>query len=133
MGLTGETNLTALLSSLLPRLDPVEYAFGMIPDGQVIPPAMTPIGTFREPQGLTIIAAAGQFSGTGIAHSPGWAMITLAVHSSLQAVGMIAAIAAALADAGISANVVAGYHHDHIFVPWDRRDEAVQILQNLGD
>jgi len=27
---------------------------------------------------------------------------------------------------------VAGYHHDHLFVPWERRDEALAIFQRLA-
>ena len=50
------------------------------------------------------------------------------MQSALAAVGLTAAIATALAKVGISANVIAGYHHDHIFVPWSRRYEALAIL-----
>jgi hypothetical protein len=38
----------------------------------------------------------------------------------------------ALSDAGISCNVLAGYHHDHLLVPSDRADEAIAVLQRLG-
>jgi hypothetical protein len=38
-----------------------------------------------------------------------------------------------LADAGISANVIAALHHDHIFVPWDRRDDALAVLRGLSN
>lgn len=55
------------------------------------------------------------------------------VHSSLEAVGMTAAMATALTRAGISANVVAAYHHDHVFVPWTRREDAVAALRALTD
>jgi hypothetical protein len=58
-------------------------------------------------------------------------MITLRVHSSLAAVGLTAAVAAALSDHGISANVVAAYCHDHIFVPADRAEEALAALRSL--
>lgn len=62
-----------------------------------------------------------------------WARISLAVHSDLAAVGLTAAISGALAAAGIAANVVAGFHHDHILVPWARRQEALDVLNSLGD
>ena len=58
--------------------------------------------------------------------------ITLRVHSALDAVGLTAAFAAALTDEGISANVVAGYFHDHLFVPEDRRDDAMRALRDLA-
>jgi hypothetical protein len=60
------------------------------------------------------------------------AMITLQVHSALDAVGLTAAVSSALADAGIACNVVAGYHHDHLFVPYERGEEAVAILTALA-
>lgn len=82
---------------------------------------------------MTIIAPAAQFAGQGVEVLAKWALITLRVHSSLQAVGLMAAVAQALADAGISVNPVAGFHHDHLFVPWARRDEALQILEALSD
>ena len=56
----------------------------------------------------------------------------LGVHSSLEAVGLTARIATALAEAGISANMVAAFHHDHVFVPWGQKDEALIILENLA-
>jgi hypothetical protein len=58
-----------------------------------------------------------------------WARISLGVHSSLEAVGLTAAFSRALAAADISANVVAGLHHDHIFVQWERREQALRVLQ----
>lgn len=131
--MTGETDLTTLLAKLTPRLSPVVYAFGTVADHTAIPATLSAIGTFRETEGLTIIAPAEHFTGTGIVHSPDWAMLTLEVHSSLQAVGMMAAIAQALAKAGISVNTVAGYYHDHIFVQWNRRHEAMQILTGLAN
>jgi hypothetical protein len=58
--------------------------------------------------------------------------ITLSVHSSLEAVGLIVAVSRALADAGIPANVIAGYHHDHVLVPTDRAAEALRALGALS-
>lgn len=62
-----------------------------------------------------------------------WARISLSVHSGLAAVGLTSAISGALAGAGVAANVVAGLNHDHILVPWARRQEALDILNSLGD
>jgi hypothetical protein len=59
-------------------------------------------------------------------------MITISVHSSLEAVGLIAAISAKLKDVGVSANVVSGFYHDHIFVPDGKEDVAVQALRDLA-
>ena len=59
------------------------------------------------------------------------AWITLRAHSDLAAVGLTAAFARALGDAGISCNVVAGVHHDHLFVPVARAADAMAALQAL--
>lgn len=61
-----------------------------------------------------------------------FARITLQVHSALDGVGLTAAVSTALADAGIACNIIAGFHHDHLFVPWDRREEAAEILLDLS-
>ncbi|MBA3667539.1 MAG: hypothetical protein H0W65_07445 [Sphingomonas sp.] len=61
-----------------------------------------------------------------------WARLTLEVQSSLFAVGLTGVFAMALAHQGISANVIAGALHDHIFVPWGRRQEALAALVALS-
>ncbi len=77
----------------------------------------------REDEGITAIRA----------HPEGeWARISLQVHSSLSAVGLTAALSRALAEAGISANIVAALRHDHLFVPWDRREDALARLKALS-
>ena len=63
----------------------------------------------------------------------GWARITFGVQSSLVAIGLTARVAAALAARGISANMIAAFHHDHVFVPWDRREEAMTALRELSE
>lgn len=59
------------------------------------------------------------------------AWITLTVSSDLAAVGLTAAVARALTDAGISCNVVAAAHHDHLFVPVERAGDAIAALRGL--
>ena len=97
-----------------------------------MPAGLQPFGLIREAEGLTVIATRAELAAAGLAAEAQWARITMRVHSSLQAVGLTAAMASALSLAGISANVVAGYHHDHLFVPWGRRGEALAVLQALG-
>ncbi len=119
-GLSGERDLAALLATMAPRLYDEPYAIGLLRDGEA-----APVDTFAliaEEEGRTVIT--GQPDG-------GWARISLTVHSDLSAVGLTAALSRALADAGISANVVAGWHHDHIFVPWACRHDALAALQRL--
>ena len=89
------------------------------------------LGTFRESEGLSVILpeADARELGWPILFSAAW--ITLTVYSDLQFVGLTAAVSSALADANISCNVVAGVHHDHLFVPAARGDEAMVVLKTL--
>ena len=69
--------------------------------------------------------------GAGLEYDFVAAMITLGVGSRLHAVGLTAAVSSALADAGISCNVVAGHFHDHLFVPVERAEEALELLDQI--
>jgi len=81
----------------------------------------------REDEGMTLIIR-GRDSDPG----PHFACITLQVHSSLEGVGLTGAVSSKLAEAGLPCNMVAGYHHDHLFVPWDRGEEALKLLEQLS-
>jgi hypothetical protein len=89
------------------------------------------LGSFREHEGVTLILEEERAAGLGLQAGPRWARITLAVHSSLTAVGLIAEVATALAEAGISCNPVSAWHHDHLFVPWEQRQAALDALGEL--
>jgi hypothetical protein len=129
---SGQTDLETLLASMSPRLSAVEFAFATFPGAAAARPIPGTIATLLEEEGLSIVAPACALAEAGIEHKSGWAQISLTVHSSLEAVGLTAKIATALAADGISANVVAGYFHDHLFVPWHRRDDAMSILAALA-
>jgi hypothetical protein len=124
----GITDLDELLATMEPVLVDGSYVYASVPPGDLAAClSRGPIGLFREDEGFTVILPAD--AGEGLASSAAMRMITLTVHSSLEAVGLTAAFATALTQAGISANVVAGYHHDHIFVP--ERD-AARAIEALG-
>ena len=129
---TGETDLDKLLSALRPDLLPEAYAFcSTTPaDATILWP--TALGLFREVEGVTVILTARAADEAGLAFDGTWACITLTVHSALTAVGMIAAISTRLAQAGLSLNPVAGHYHDHLFVPWEKRDLALEVLAGFG-
>ncbi len=93
-----------------------------------VPAGAIPIVTVREEEGLTLVLSQQQADELGLPYTFMAAWITLRVHSALEAVGLTAAVSTALADAGISANVVAGFSHDHLFVPYDRADDAMRVL-----
>jgi hypothetical protein len=116
--MAGERDLSRLLEALDPKLHAERYSFvaatePILGDGQ--------FAIVREEEGLTLIRPD---------PSGEWARISLGVHSSLDAVGLTAALSSRLAEAGISANIVAGLYHDHLFVPWDRKDEALDCLRS---
>ena len=74
----------------------------------------------------------GAAAAAGFGAGDRFAWITLDVHSALDAVGLTAAVAGALAERGIACNVVAGFHHDHLFVPVDRAGDAIDALDALS-
>ena len=125
----GETDLGRLLAHLEPRLEPAAYGFVLLPGA--VPAGLDWTALEREAEGLTAIAPQAALQAVGLAPGAPWARITLTVHSSLDAVGLTAAVSAALAAAGIPANMVAGLNHDHLFVPWDVRAEAMARLEAL--
>ncbi|WP_062294482.1 ACT domain-containing protein [Demequina phytophila] len=121
-------DLAELLADLSVRLDPERYVWSSV---AAVPDGWDPVATVVESEGTTVVLREDDALALGLAHEFRSARITLEVHSSLEAVGLTAAFARALADAGVSANVVAGFHHDHIFVPWDRREDALAALERL--
>lgn len=110
----GETELAALLRGLDPELRPGRYVFTTVPR---VPPGLDPVVLVREDEGVTLVVEQPDADRLGLAYDYVAAMLTLRVHSALGAVGLTAAVAARLAAAGMSCNVVAGYFHDHLFVP----------------
>ena len=124
------SDLSLLLKSMQPLLNPGIYTFTLLPEGAPIDPA-TVVAFIREPEGLSavMLEEAAICLGLPVMFRSAW--ITLEVHSDLQAVGLTAAFATALGQAGISCNVVAGTHHDHIFVPHEQADRAMAALLQL--
>jgi hypothetical protein len=129
--MTGETNLSRLLASLSPRLNPGRFVFCSVPQPTVVQVAAA-LGSFREAEGTTLILAREEAERLGLAYDYLAAWITLEVHSSLAAVGLTAAFAKALAGEGISCNVIAGFHHDHLFVAEADAERALARLQRLA-
>lgn len=128
--MSGISDLAQLLASMEPVLHAAVHGIITVPQGP-IPPGT--FATVAEDEGLTLIAPAEVLAAAGHDPGPPWARISLTVHSDLAAVGLTAAFARALADRGISANVVAGFHHDHIFVQWPLREAALDALRGLSN
>ncbi len=126
---TGEADLGVLLSSMSPDLNPGSYVFVLATGPEGLADAVV---TVTEAEGRTLVLPRERADELGLGYDFVASWITLHVHSALDAVGLTAAFAAALTDAGISANVVAGYFHDHLFVPEDRAEEAMRVLAELS-
>ncbi len=129
--MTGETNLSRLLASLSPRLNPGRFVFCSVPQPTVVQVAAA-LGSFREAEGTTLILAREEAERLGLTYDYLATWITLEMHSSLAAVGLTAAFAKALAGEGISCNVIAGFHHDHLFVAEADAERAMAALQRLA-
>jgi hypothetical protein len=128
----GQSDLAVLLGSMRPVMKDQPFVFFSMAQREFERLTFLPLCVFREAEGVTVIATPAQAGSLGRAAAPGWACITLTVHSSLLAVGFLAAVTAALAREGISVNPVSAFYHDHLFVPWERRRDALRILRALG-
>lgn len=122
-----------MIAQMNPCLDEVRYAFIAITPDIALQALGAAIGTFREDEGVTAIVPFELVRELGIEGAGQFARIILQVHSALEGVGLTAAVAGALTDAGIACNVVAALHHDHVFVPAARAREALALLKRLAD
>jgi len=128
----GGKDLQQLLAAMEPRLLPDKYVFCSVAYGQEESVAGLPaLATFREEEGLSLVLERSLAESHGLRYGPVMCCISLGVHSSLEAVGLTAAVAGKLAGLGISANVVAAYFHDHVFVPAARAEEALEALRGM--
>ncbi|MEL7445542.1 MAG: ACT domain-containing protein [Pseudomonadota bacterium] len=118
-------DLQTMLKSMSPLLDDRPYSFEVLADGEPLP--VEAFAIVREREGTTVVQQAGDDEELRFAR------ITLQVHSDLEGVGLTAAVATGLAAKGIPCNVIAAFHHDHLFVPWDCRTDAISVLQRISD
>ena len=131
--MTGETDLAALLLSMSPKLNDVEYVFCTFQNACYGEHSnLQPIAAFCESEGLTLVIPKSKADEQSLGYESTFKCITLSVHSSLEAVGLTAAFSAKLTEHGISANVIAGYYHDHIFVQSEHAQRALDALSELS-
>lgn len=122
-----ESDLATLLRTMEPVLFPRPYGYVLSDEAASFPV----FATVAEAEGRTVVAELADLEAAGHRSAP-WARISLTVQSDLAAVGLTAAFAGALGRQRISCNVIAGFHHDHLFVPWDRRFDAMAALEALS-
>jgi hypothetical protein len=125
----GMRDLQQMLASLEPRVREGEYVYVTDPGDSTGP---EPEALVREDEGITLVVRREVAEQAGLAFDFVACWITLTVHSSLDAVGLTAAFSTALAEAGITCNVLAGLHHDHVLVASHQREEALTVLQSLS-
>lgn len=130
--MTGEKNLNALVQSMKPKLIEEEYVFCSVPVKQVATLNVDPVCQFRELEGMTLILTKQQAEKANLDYEFVCRMITLLVHSSLEAVGFLATITNKLAENDISVNAVSAYYHDHLFVPANKAEQAMYILTEMS-
>lgn len=108
------------------------YVFVTLGEGAAVPAGITPQMMFREAEGVTLIVTRAEAESAGLAYEFPSRMITLNIHSALDAVGFMARISTALARHNMGVNPVAGFYHDHLFVPEDRAADAMAVLLDLA-
>lgn len=126
-----ERDLGRLLATLDPVLHPDVLVYATVPVGEVVPVDRA-FAVVAEAEATTVVLPADDAEARGLAATFPCRRIELRVHSALEAVGLTAAVAGALADAGLSANVVAGVHHDHVLVAADSAERALAVVRDLA-
>jgi len=130
--MSGITNLNEIMAHMDPVLKDGEYVFCTFASLTAEDcEALRPICLFEEEEGTSIIIHRNIADCNNISYEGIYKLITLRVNSSLESVGLTAAISTVLAELDISANVVAAFYHDHIFVPTEQAREALKAIKSL--
>jgi hypothetical protein len=127
----GEQELGALIKTISAKLVDGVFVFVTVAH-DAVPQNISPLMIFKETEGTTLILLETQARVAGLSYEFPCRMITLNVHSSLEAVGFIAYVATALAKQGMGVNPVSGFFHDHLFVPNGREQDALSILDQIA-
>lgn len=122
----------AMLANMTPVLKDGEFVFCATTDANIVARALPlALGSFREEEAVTLILGRADAAACGFADATPMRRIELEVFSSLEGVGLTAAVSGALAAEGIACNMVAAFHHDHVFVPAGMAERALAVLSDL--
>lgn len=121
-------DLSQILSNLTVRRRPGRWC---MVSGAEVPADVTVVATVADDEGTTTVLSVADAERLGFRPEFVAAWLTLEVRSALDAVGLTAAVAGALAAEGIPCNVLAGFHHDHLLVPVDEADHCIAVLSAL--
>lgn len=127
----GSTNLSHLLASMSPVLRDETFVFVSIAADAPIP-NIGAVMQFVEAEGVTLIAPLDTVKKADLPYEFPCRMITLNIHSSLEAVGFLAVITTHLAKLDVGVNPVSGFYHDHLFIPEDRAADVMTSLAELS-
>jgi hypothetical protein len=130
--MSGIVELDELLKSISPEIQDGEYVFCTLASENLDYKHLNPLATFKESEGLTLIIPVESAVQEKLAFEGVFKQITLTVHSSLEAVGLTAAVANKLASYSISANVIAAFYHDHVFVQTEKAEQALSALKEFS-
>ncbi|MHA1575951.1 MAG: ACT domain-containing protein [Candidatus Thorarchaeota archaeon] len=130
--MSGIRELAELLKSMKPVLQETDMVFCSVDYDNLPEQTIDPLMFFKEEKGITLVLPKTIANRLSLDYVGLWVRITMTVHSSLDAVGFLAKISEALANAGISANVVSAFYHDHIFVPKEKAKDAMKVLKQLS-
>jgi len=131
---TGEMNLAAMLESITVSVRPDDYVVVTLPPETPVPTLEDGIAAIiDEPEGPTVVCTFSRAAHEDWSHDFVAAWLTIDVHSALEAVGLTAAFSRQLGRAGIPCNVIAGFYHDHILVPHDKSEAAVEVIEALAN
>ena len=132
--MAGIKDLEKLLSSMSPELIDGEYVFCTVPNGKYGNyQDLSPLATFIESEGLTLVVSRENADKSDLKYDGVFKCISLTVHSSLEAVGLTAAVSTKLSEHNISANIIAAYYHDHVFVPAESTETALSLLSEFSN
>jgi len=128
----GERNLDILIQKMTPELRG-NYVFCSVDETAFASLPIRPLGFFAEREGITLIISREDADRYRLHYTFVAALITLGIHSDLEAVGFLATVCTTLAEAGISTNVISGYYHDHLFIPYEAAERAMALLAKLSN
>ncbi|MFT4959139.1 MAG: hypothetical protein ACI92Z_000212 [Paracoccaceae bacterium] len=121
-----------MISGMTPVVQPGSYVFISTEDPTLVASLSSQaISTFKEEEGMSMLIPVELAKKSELSVDQPMSCITLNVYSSLEGVGLTAAVSTALGDNSIPCNMVAAFHHDHVFVPSEMCDRAIEVLTSL--
>ena len=126
--MAGMTDLHEILGALRPYVRQGSYVYVTSAN----PPDIAFHARIVEDEGTTLVLDQAIADEHRLPYDGVFGWITLEAHTSMQAVGITAAVSTALARVGLSCNVLAGFYHDHLLVPIAHVDEAMDVLGGLS-